>query len=81
MNKRPTRFNYKGGQRPEIGDLVLKRVLGDSDDTEHNIIGIVIKMQKSQSGLTEMPVVTWAPKPDRKHFLPQSMSLLARAAS
>jgi len=83
-NTEPKRFNYKSGERPEVGDLVYKRVYKEWNSVRRKDLisyyGIVIAIKPSRSMLTESPLIKWTNSPSAKVQLPQSVRLLARAS-
>jgi hypothetical protein len=82
-NAEPKRFNYMGGIRPEIGDLVSEMIYNPNGIAPYAVpetisYGIVIGFHRPRA--TESPVIKWINKQNAKWQLPQMISLVARAS-
>lgn len=75
------RFQYRGGETPEIGDLVCRKIYKERNPSRRKepiiYYGIVVGLHRRIA--TELPVIKWIHQPAAKPHIPHAFWLKARA--
>lgn len=76
------RFQYRGGETPEIGDLVYKKTYKERKPYQRKepiiYYGIVVGLHRGIA--SELPVIKWIHQPIAKPYIPHPFWLKARAS-